>query len=198
MQTPLLFSQTPSLPAVLILAGGSSTRMGRDKALLELDGRTLLQRAIDFWKALLPESRIYVALGRRDHELSLSEGIFPIYDREPGQGPLGGLLAAFEETGENLFCVSAVDMPNLCREAFDILNQARGGADICVFRRRGRPEPLFGFYSRACLPMIRQVLSGSRRMIDVLEGCDTVLVEPREETWLANVNTPGDFASLSG
>lgn len=181
-------------PAVLILAGGRSTRMGHDKAAVSIDGQTMLNRAIAFWRSTLPNAKIYVSAGQKDHTLPLPDDVTAIYDQVADCGPLGGLQAAFRQTGEKLFCVSAVDMPLLTGDAYTRLNSKRFGCeDVCVFTQGDRPEPLFGFYRNTCLNTIDEMLaSGNQRMTDLLSRSHTTLVPLPEAQWLSNVNTPED------
>ena len=184
--------------AVLILAGGRSRRMGRDKAQIRLQGQTLLDRAAAFWRSLLPEAHIYVALGQQDHRVTLPQGVTPIYDLSPDQGPMGGLLAAFHTTREELLWVSAVDMPALCPEAVATLEQGRSHCeDVCVFTQNGRPEPLLGLYRSTCLPSIRGLLeAGNGRMGNLLDQVSTTLVPLPAQSWVQNVNTPKELEAL--
>lgn len=186
-------------PAVLILAGGRSTRMGSDKALAELGSKTLLQRAVDFWQRAMPDAKIYLSVGQPDHFTTIPEGVTPIYDLQPDCGPMGGLHAAFHQTGETLFLVSAVDMPLLSTDALDLLQKKRfHGEDICVFTRDGnRPEPLFGFYRSTCLPTVDRLLSsGENRMSALVSNMRSTLVRLPKEQWVANVNTPEELAAV--
>lgn len=189
-----------TVPAVLILAGGRSTRMGTDKAKLDLKGKTMLQRAVDFWKGAMPGAKIYVSAGQQEHFESFPEGVIPIYDLAPDPGPLGGLQAAFRETGEKLLCVSAVDMPLLKPEALELLENKRYGCeDICIFEKDGKPEPLFGFYRSTCLPKIDEMLStGNHRMTGLIDRCYTTKVKLPNESWVTNVNTPEEFSAVRG
>jgi YbgC/YbaW family acyl-CoA thioester hydrolase len=189
------FQSSRTVPAVLIMAGGRSTRMGRDKAKAELGGRSLLQRAVDFWQENLPEASIYVAVGQQEHFAELPKGVTPVYDLLPDRGPLGGLQAAFRETGESLLALSAVDMPLLRREALELLQKKRPGCeDICVFTKEGRPEPLFGFYRSTCLPTIDALLeAGDNRLSSLISAMRTTLVPLPEESWVTNVNTPQEL-----
>lgn len=184
-----------TVPAVLILAGGRSTRMGTDKAKLEMEGKTMLQRAVDFWKETMPGAKIYVSVGQPEHFEALPADVTPICDLTPDLGPLGGLQTAFRETKEELFYLSAVDMPLLRSEALETLNKKRHGCeDICVFEKEGKPEPLFGFYRSTCLPKIDEMLSaGDRRMTHLLENCYTTRVKLPNESWVTNVNTPEEL-----
>lgn len=188
----------PNSPAVLILAGGRSTRMGTDKAALTLEGKTLLQRAVDFWRGAMPEAKIYISVGQHSPQ-ELPEGTAAISDLAPNLGPLSGLQAAFHATDATMLYVSAVDMPLLKREALDHLNRHRSGAeDICVFQRKGNPEPLFGCYRRSCINRIDEMLSqGNCRMRDLIDSLSATLIPLPDETWLTNVNTPEEFTAVS-
>lgn len=185
-------------PAVLILAGGRSSRMGRDKALLSYQGISLLQRAADFWERALPEARRYLSAGQPGHFPKLPPGVTPVYDLLPERGPMGGLHAAFHETGEEELWISAVDMPLLSREGVRLLEEKRfGWEDACVFQREGRPEPLFGIYRSSCLPQLDRLLAqGNARMSDLLSALKTTLVPLPEESWVRNVNTPAEWDRL--
>lgn len=185
-------------PAVLILAGGRSSRMGTDKAGLELDGKSMLDRAVSFWKSVLPEATIYIAAGQPEHFDSLPPETIPVYDLLPDRGPLGGLHAAFHRTEESLLLVSAVDMPFLSEEALEALEAKRNGCeDACVFTRGDQPEPLFGFYRSSCLPQIDKLLAqGEHRMSALLGSVKTTLVPLKHSDWVQNINTPEDWNDL--
>lgn len=185
-------------PAVLILAGGRSRRMGRDKAQLPFQGQSLLERAVAFWKSQLPGAKIYVSLGKPDPHFPLPQDITPVYDLTPEQGPMGGLQAAFQSTGSDLLWVSAVDMPELCPEAVAALEHGHSHCeDVCVFARDGRPEPLLGLYRSTCLGEIHRLLeAGNRRMGALLDHVSTTLVPLESERWIRNINTPQELAQL--
>lgn len=182
-------------PAVLILAGGRSTRMGVDKAKVKLAGIPMLQRAADYWHTALPGSTIYISVGPEDHLPDLPEDTYPVADLVADKGPMGGLHAAFTQTGESLLCISAVDMPTLSLDAIHLLEQKRcHGEDICIFSNNGRPEPLFGFYRDTCLPIIEELLSeGDHRMSSLIDRCRTTLVPLKDTHWVMNVNTPQEL-----
>lgn len=182
-------------PAVLILSGGKSSRMGQDKAKALLGGKSLLERAVSFWQEALPGAPIYIAVGQPEHFESLPEGTTPVYDIYQNRGPLGGLHGAMKAIPENLLMVSAVDMPMLNQKAVQLLmEKAKGAEDICVFSREGRPEPLFGLYRNSCLPVMEALLeSGNNRMSQLLSRSYTTEVPLPEASWVANVNTPEEL-----
>ena len=183
------------VPAVLILAGGKSTRMGSDKAKSEIDGKSMLQRAVDFWRSVLPDSKIYAAVGHSDHFTHLPEGVTAIADLIADCGPMGGLHAAFHTTGAELLAVSAVDMPLLTRDALNALFSKRTCCeDICVYTHDGKPEPLFGFYRSSCLPRIDAMLAaGNYRMTQLVADSKSTLVKLADPTPVTNTNTPEEL-----
>lgn len=185
-------------PGVLILAGGRSTRMGCDKAAVTLEGKSLLLRAIDFWKTACPNAPIYVSAGQPEHALSLPEDVTPIYDEIADRGPMGGLQAAFHQCGQELLWVSAVDMPLLSPQAVAQLSDKRCHCeDVCVFTHDDRPEPLLGLYRSTCLPVMDHLLAqGENRMSALLHAVRTTQVPLKELSWVRNVNTPQELSTL--
>lgn len=176
----------------LILAGGRSRRMGRDKPLLSLGGRTLLERAVRFWRSCPGIDGVLVAVGAEDHFDALPDGAVPVRDLYPGCGPLAGLHAAFALTDAELVYVSAVDMPFLKESA--LLPEPKG--DAAVYTKNGLPEPLFGVYRRTVLPALEAALrAGRRKASALLDELDTEYIEMREELMpvLDNLNTPEDM-----
>ncbi len=178
--------------AALILAGGRSSRMGSDKPLLALDGRTLLQRAVSFWQAQEGIDAVLVAAGSPEHLPDLPEGAVPVFDLYPGCGPMAGLHAAFSRTDAEVLYVSAVDMPYLTADA--VLPLPRG--DAAVYQKNGRPEPLFGVYRRSCLPALEASLAGGQRkmsaLLDALDA-DYVNLPDAASGLLENLNTRVDY-----
>lgn len=197
----------------LILAGGRSRRMGSDKALIEVAGKTLLERAVLFWKSSGLVSRVLIAAGTPEHLRflgSLPEGTKPVFDQFKDCGPMSGILSAFRQTEAEILCVSAVDMPCLKREAAALLlnyaeesikdgegcREAGRKPDAAVFIRDGRPEPLFGVYRRSAADAAERLLrSGRRKMSELLKEVETVYcrVPDDMEDIFQNINTPEDF-----
>ena len=187
------------LPAyALILCGGSSTRMGTDKAVMDWNGQTLLERAAGFWRDRKEVRGILAAVGSRDHIPALPAGVSAVYDEYPGQGPMAGLHAAFSQSDAELIYVSAVDMPFLRPDA--LLPPPAGGA--CVYVKDGRPDPLFGVYRRSCLPVLEQLLAaGQNRMSLLLEKVDAdyIPLPAGFDALLDNLNTPAQrMRALAG
>src|SRR2546423_5615048 len=105
-----------------VLAGGASARFGRDKALVEFDGRPMLLRMRDLVRGVLGRATVIASPGKY-----ASIGVESIADRWPGEGPLGGILTALlsNDSGERLgwnFVVGC-DMPFLTRAWLGFLAQ---------------------------------------------------------------------------
>jgi molybdopterin-guanine dinucleotide biosynthesis protein A len=141
-----------------VLVGGKSLRMGRDKALLELNGRPLALRAADL---LRPHVGAITFVGSLDQ--SISAGIPTLTDLFPGRGPLGGICTGLEKSHCDWNLFLACDMP-FVEDSFVrfLAEHALGSAaDAVVPKTSQSLEPLCAAYRRRCLPAIRQTLETS-------------------------------------
>jgi len=183
---------TTDFTAVL-LAGGKSSRMGRDKAGLIIDGEPLWRRQLATLEATCA-SEILIS-GRAASPYAASR--YPIVqDIDPDLGPLGGIVSAFELAKHSLILVLAVDLPRMTA-AF--LQSLLPHSPI-VPRRGERFEPLAAVYSRRCLDVFRHRLTQNQLS---LQGAIRQLVErgelsvkevnPAEAPLFDNLNTPEDL-----
>lgn len=137
-----------------VLAGGQSTRMGRDKALLAWQGRSLIELALEKLRGLGIEPRI---VGARPD----LERLAPvIHDNFPGLGPLGGIEAALSVSGTELNLFLPVDLPLL---PVEFLRWLIARADLTqaaatIPQAGDRPQPLCAVYHRCLLEGIRASL----------------------------------------
>ena len=159
-----------------VLAGGKSRRLGRDKARVELEGLTLVERAVATLSRVFP-TVIIVSPEREGLRLSGSE-VVP--DLQSGQGPLGGIATALHWAGGQSIFVLACDMPfvssglveHVIRSVSDEGEETprTEGSIACVPRWLGRLEPLCALYRRDALPHIEQALAiGAFGVQDLLE-----------------------------
>lgn len=178
---------------VQIMAGGKSSRMGRDKALVTLGGKTLLQRAIDTWSDWA--GTLFLSVGGEEREnLALVAGVMPIFDRYPGCGPLGGLHGGLAMCKTDFLLLCAVDSPFLTPKLAEGLVNAIGDADACVYTLDGRAQPLFGLYRTTCLSMAQTLLmQGDLRMMELLTMANTVTVPALDSAPFRNLNTPEEL-----
>ena len=180
--------------AGIVLAGGASRRMGRDKATLVVRGRTLVERVVDTVGARCAPVFVVAAPGQALPEL----GADILRDEVRGVGPLlataRGLRAA-ADTGMEWAFVCAVDMPHLSARLIDELIEAASSsmADV-VLPWDGRDHYLAGLYRTAlAVRADAMVVAGERSMRALVDAGDTqrIVMEQRRE--LTNVNTPQDL-----
>ncbi len=153
-----MISRARKIPAAaVVLAGGRSTRMRRDKATLPLGGERLVDRAARFLRPLFPE--ILVATGSR--RLPVPRGTRGVRDRFPGSGPAAGIDAAFlatRATRRRFLFVMACDMPSPSAALVRLLWRAARRGRGAVPEGPDGTEPLFGFYRRDAATVLARLL----------------------------------------
>jgi molybdopterin-guanine dinucleotide biosynthesis protein A len=182
----------------ILLAGGESRRMGRiNKALLQVRGRTIIERSAEILQQLFPE--VLVITNSPDDFSFLG---LPMYgDIYPGRGSLGGLYTGLSLCSGQWGFLAACDMPFLNGAIVEYLISLRREADVIIPRLPGGLEPLHALYAKECLPHIRELLaSGDLKIIDFLKKVKVreVLEEELspydpEFRFTMNVNTPKDL-----
>jgi molybdopterin-guanine dinucleotide biosynthesis protein A len=180
-----------------VLAGGQSTRMGRDKALLQLGGRTLLEWALEAARAVTADVRI---VGQRDKFAAWAPVVEDLF---PGRGPLAGIHAALLASSTPLNLVLGVDTPFLEPGFLRYLRQEAeaSGATVTVPRIAGQNQPLCAVYRREFASLAEEALAAGRHKIDALfEKTSLRVIEEAELRGLAfdpgmfhNLNTPEDW-----
>ena len=178
--------------SAIILAGGKSSRMGQNKAGLQLDGLSLLEHQV----------RKVRALGIEDIMLSGAdcpqlEGTRVIADELPDRGPLGGLHACLQQAKHPRCLVLGVDVPLVPLSVLAQLCRAHTEG-VTVLRHSAGIEPLIGIYDAAAaekiLPLIESGSAPVRKLEQVLPWHTFTYMGP--QAYLANCNTPQDFAQI--
>lgn len=196
--------RAPASITGVILAGGQSRRMGRDKALLDLGGRPMIARVAE----RLGQACAEVLVVDREPGRYAFLGLPVVPDRRPGFGALSGLHAGLLALRRPFGLFVACDMPflrpPLLRYLAALATTAAAAAwDAVVPRRGGRPEPLLAVYGRHLLPVVEDILAGGggplRRVLEA-PGVRVRWVEEQalrrfdpELVSLVNVNTPEDY-----
>ena len=186
--------------SAIILAGGQSRRMGRDKALITFEGKPIIAHVIDTLRELSDD--VLVVSNRSEVYASFGARVVP--DADPPSGPLGGISVGLAAAQHDLAIVVACDMPFLNTQLLRSLVERAVNVDAVVPLTGDRFEPLHAVYRRACLAAIeRHLADGDRRVISffdevrvkaVLET-DWRLLDPTGRS-LANLNTPDDLRQL--
>jgi molybdopterin-guanine dinucleotide biosynthesis protein A len=186
----------------IVLAGGKSSRLGQDKALVELGGQTLLQRSVNNLEFLGNEIVVVAAPGQRLPEIAATSRLKIVRDITSGKGPLVGIYTGLCASAYPLSFVVACDMPFVRRALVEKILGAASGYDVVIPRRPQGLEPLHAAYAQSCIGYIETLLNVGRYKIDSL--LETVKVRYLEENEIRsidpegmsffNINTPADLA----
>jgi molybdopterin-guanine dinucleotide biosynthesis protein A len=181
--------------AGFVLAGGRSTRMGRDKALLPLDGEPMLVRIARRVEAAAGSATVIGPPDRYEHL-----GFEVVPDRMPEAGPLAGIDTALSLNRAAWNLILACDLPLASGEILDeLLDRASRTAALCVIPRSDRPEPLCAAYSIAAAPAIRTALeSGVRKVTEALAGLAVEWYPVRHDRAFTNLNTVHEWEAFLG
>ena len=177
-----------------ILAGGRSSRMGKDKALLEINGKKLVQRVHDKVKNLFAET-ILIA-NKPDALTFLNVPIFP--DIIANLGPLGGIYTALKNSSYPQCFVIACDLPFIPEELIRYLCKNAGGYDIFSTDFGNGVEPLCTVYHQDCIKMIENQIGLKRyKVSDLFDRVHVKIKQVPKGQFassydLFNINTPED------
>ena len=185
----------------IVLAGGRSRRLGRDKAAVRIGGETLLDRAVTPLWAVCDRVLVVVSPGRPSPMPTNRPNVETVADIQPGRGPLGGLHTGLEASFTRYSLLVGCDMPFLNTEVLRFLADTASGWQAVVPRIGQIPQTLHAVYSRECLPAVKELLGeASPGLVDLLPLVRVRYVE--EEELLAldpellsffNVNTQDDL-----
>lgn len=180
-----------------VLAGGRSSRMGRDKALLPYHGEVLVQHIA---KAVAAAAGSAVLVGDPAVYGSLGYPVIP--DLYPGEGPLGGIITALSHTNADWNLVTACDMPALSSDFLGVILAAAeqlGEKAVVPVGPGGKPEPLCGVYHRGALATLDRVFArGGRKIMAALDSLPAALLPVSGSDAFQNLNTPEDLAVYGG
>ncbi|HHV64570.1 MAG TPA: molybdenum cofactor guanylyltransferase [Peptococcaceae bacterium] len=185
----------------VLLTGGESRRMGRNKAFLDLGGKTLLERSLEVLNSICQE----VVISSRETDLYSGYGYKVIEDKIKGKGPLGGLYSVLTQAEFDELFLVACDMPFLNAQAITCLYQELEEYEVAVPYVLGRLHPLHAFYRRSILPAVeKNLLADKLRFTDLFGNCRTKIVRMDEllqgncareviERSFINANTPEEW-----
>jgi molybdopterin-guanine dinucleotide biosynthesis protein A len=177
----------------VILAGGVSARMGADKALLTIGGRTFFEIMRDFMLGLF--ASVLIAGNRSD----LARDDLPCYPDRYSGSALGGLYTGLLEADTEMIFVASCDMPFPDREIVRKLLISRHGYDVVVPKTPYGFEPLFALYRKSCLVNMKSMLEKGQHCIYSFYSevsARYVGVGELPANWrhsLMNVNTPEQY-----
>lgn len=197
-----------------IQAGGRSSRMGTDKAWLEINGRPMIEHVLEAAQPVAASLSIVIHSANpntdRYRELAARWNARLLYDLHDHKGPLGGIHTALKACGENeAALILACDMPFLTTEFLSFLCNAHHSRNrqfiLVPTDQDGRLQPLAAIYDQACLPMIEEILVTDRLKVDLLfEQVPTQVINfeavaflPDSKKLLLNLNTSNDYQAIN-
>lgn len=192
----------------VILSGGKSSRIGLNKAFLEIDGKRIIDRTIEIYKKIFDEILIITNTPEDYQYLTesviLSEAKNPklkIYtDLIPHRGSLGGIYTGLFYSKSNYAFFAACDMPFINEKVIRHIIKGAKDYDIIVPYFKHRLHPLHAVYSKKCLPIIKEMVEKKRLKIKDLfskfKGLKVKRITDIPETRLpsfSNINTKENY-----
>ena len=182
-----------SKPTGIVLAGGESRRLGKDKALLEVGGHTLLSRAIILLQPLAGE----VLVIGPERSCCLPYPVLFVNDMKPHLGPLAGLHTGLLASPSERNLVVPVDMPFLNRSHLEMLLAANADAQAAVYRVHGRLQPLPARVDRNCTPIIENMMqAGDLALEQMLKRVPAAIIDSDDEDLAADIDTNEDLRNV--
>jgi molybdopterin-guanine dinucleotide biosynthesis protein A len=185
----------------IILVGGKSRRMGRDKAFLKVEGVPIFERVL----AVFKESFRQIALIGDREERFAAYGLPVLPDIYPGSS-LGGLYTGLCHATTQYVFVASCDLPYPNAQVLRYLCSLREGFDAVVLSTAEGYEPLFALYSKQCLGPMKALLDSGdfcayayypQISVRYVPYAELAHLDPDGKAFL-NVNTPEEFAKTGG
>jgi molybdopterin-guanine dinucleotide biosynthesis protein A len=183
----------------LVLAGGASTRMQRDKAALEYHGQSQLHWTFHLLSHVCAATFVSV---RPDQREEPTRAGFPqIVDRQPGIGPIAGISAALHAHPKAAWLVVACDLPFLNEQTLRYLVEHRDSGKVATAFKSshdGLPEPLCAIWEPAARePVLAYLAAGKQCPRKFLINADVLLLDLPDGRALDNVNTSDEYRSAA-
>ncbi|MCC2643342.1 MAG: putative Molybdopterin-guanine dinucleotide biosynthesis protein [Nitrospira sp.] len=185
----------------ILIAGGKSRRMGRDKRFLKMSGNSIFDRTLHILRETFAET--IVVLAEPVDSLNV-HGCRVVYDLVSNAGSLGGLYTGLMASSQARIFAVACDMPFLNPDVIRLMVSFDVKADVVVAKLERRFQPMHALYSRRCAPFCRAMVDRHDLKIQKLFSIDVLqvaIVTSRELTIIdpslrsfQNINTPEDLA----
>ncbi|WP_346862216.1 molybdenum cofactor guanylyltransferase [uncultured Draconibacterium sp.] len=181
----------------IILAGGKSKRMGTDKALLQLDGISLLERSISLCKKLC--DTIIISSNNKAHQ---KFGFPLVPDEFKNCGPIGGIYSCLKKSESEWNFIISVDSAFVEADFVSYLMAAIEDVDTIVPYGSKGTEPLIALYNKKCLPAFEEkIRTGDYRMQNLITSLNTKKIDA--QSWIEkhpdlfrNLNRPEDISNF--
>ena len=184
----------------VILAGGQSKRLGRDKIKEIIGDKTLLERVISTLSVFNGEVTLVLAENSPSPDVSRYPQVKIVRDLYPGKGMIGGIVTGLSLSRHDYNLVVAADMPFLNPRLLRFLVDITDGNDLVAYRKESNFEPLHAVYSRNCLPILAEVMQKNLRIIELAQRVKVRYLTDEELTRFDpdnrsffNINTAADL-----
>jgi molybdopterin-guanine dinucleotide biosynthesis protein A len=180
---------------IVILSGGKSSRMGQNKAFLQVGSQTEIEYLTTLAKSVTDK----VMIVTNDFDAYKHLNVLLVEDIRKGLGPLAGLEAALTATTTELNFVMACDMPFINMDIMKAILSATANVDAVIPRIDGQRHPLFAAYRKSSLPLLKEALDAGHTKI--MHYIDKMTIKWLEESDLAdfdetaffNMNNPAEY-----
>ncbi|WP_040206905.1 molybdenum cofactor guanylyltransferase [Neobacillus jeddahensis] len=163
--------------AAIILAGGKSSRMGTNKALLKLNEKTNIERMVDTLKALFDD----IIIVTNDSEQYEFLGVKIVADHYPGMGPLAGVHAGLQASAFDVNFFVACDMPFISGELAETLVSHIDDYDAVIPVINGKQQPLYSIFHKRVTGVVADCIeAGQLRMKHLLDQVQVFYVTEKE------------------
>lgn len=177
-----------------VIAGGQSSRLGVNKALLPFQGKPVIERMLETVSPLVSSIKI-IANNPADYRALHTE---TLPDIRPGCGPLSGIHTALTLSPTEYVLVVSCDMPLLTAGTLKPLLREYPGHDITMYKHR-LFEPLCAIYRRTCLPALEELMNhGEYRIIDLFPSLNAHIIRVDQGDVFQSINTKEDYERLCG
>ncbi len=191
----------PEKKTIIILAGGKSSRMGRDKSLLEIGDKPVFEIILDsvrpFFDEIIVSTNSPVVFSKYGYEC--------VTDEVAGAGPAAGIMSVMRRFEREYYQVAACDMPFIEGAAAARVLELAKGSDAAIVRTTDGPQALFSAYSIRCLPAFeKSIAAGINKILlcikdlnikDVHVGELGIKSDPSRHFF--NINTPAELTDAS-
>ena len=173
---------------IIILAGGKSKRMGEDKSLMKLNGKSFLQHIIEACEHI---SKSIAIVGKKNVHQKYG---YPVYeDIYQNLGPLGGLYTGLMKSDYDVNLVLSCDVPLIKTDLLlKLLDAWEDEFDQIQFSANGKKMPLLALYKKECLVLcLEQIEKGDLKMMHFVERLKhkTIPIDGDETLLISNINT---------
>ncbi len=181
--------------AVAVLAGGKSSRMGRDKGMMLFNGKTMIEHVLTAASEIAED--IFIIANNEVYD-NFSYPCFA--DEKIDCGPIGGIFTALLQAKVDKVLVLSCDVPMMSASVLKKLVGLSADEKVLAAAHKGEIQPLCAIYDKKCLTYFREAIgSGNFKMKKVLQDLDAKIIDFDSTDYkgaFLNINTPVDLANL--